>query len=146
MRETKGPPGLTAQLTNQLGTLCALQGVHERLLFQLTGPCQGIKLKLASHDGSQAQGLLHRRRQSPHPRLDRHPHALWDSQPILARPVPSPPFIIQLATVHQRLAHLFDKEGIALRFPVDAVQELGRDLLGEQVDQHIAGALSPEAK
>ena len=59
--------------------------------------------------------------------------------------MPVAAFEMDLARFDQRLAHLFDEEGVAFRLSEDPVQELGGDILLEDGEQQISGFLPSEA-
>ena len=126
-------------LLNQLRPLGGFERVDQRLLLQLAGHGQRLVLELPAQDRGQAEHLLGSLGQCRHPRLDGHAHALGDGQLAHLRAVPVAAFEMDLARFDQRLAHLFDEEGIAFRFSEDPVQELGGDLLLEDGEQQILG-------
>jgi hypothetical protein len=142
------PPAAGARgLGDELGALGGLQGFDERI-FALDGGAvrcgerhgaERLEIELPPEDRRQAQRLLGGRGQPADARLDGHADALGDAQLRQAGGLPAAGLVLQAAVVHQRLAHFFDKEGVALSLAVDQRHEFVLRRAGEHRLQHFGG-------
>ena len=138
----KDPATFTAHRLDQLRPFRVLERLYERFLRLTAGYGKRANLEYAAQHRGQLQRLLCLDRQALHPRLDGHAHGMGNAKLGHAGPVPAAVPVRQLAALHQGLANLFYEEGVALSFPVDAVQELGGDLFREQETQHLLRLLA----
>ncbi len=123
--------GVCTTFLDHLRPVGELDCIDHVVFALLAGLDQDFIVKLSTQDRCHSKDFLYILWQFGQARLNCDLDPLRNLEFLHAGPVPFPVLKIEFAALHQRSADFLDKERIAVRFPVDAIQEFRGDFIVE---------------